>query len=75
MSGESEKGRYQYEFNTETHAIVCSRCDAAPSLVALDKNDGTEVSCECDGVRYSMDSVPYELTVHDIPDEWEVLES
>lgn len=74
MSDRQDTGLDQYEFNTETHPIVCSRCDHPPALVALDKNDGTVVGCDCEGAKYTMDAVPYELRVQDMPDAWEVRE-
>lgn len=66
--------RYDYDFNTETHEIVCAECETSPRLKSLDKNSGTVVSCDCDDVKHSLDSVPYEYATHHLPDEWVVVE-
>jgi hypothetical protein len=62
-----------YEFKTGTSEIVCVECETAPRLKSLDKNDGTQLMCDCDDVRKSMDSVPYELGVSHLPDDWVVI--
>lgn len=54
--------------------IVCVGCETSPRLKSLDKNAGTQTMCDCDDVRKSMDSVPYELAVADLPDDWVVIE-
>lgn len=54
--------------------IVCRDCMTAPRLKSLNKNDGTQTMCDCDDVRKSMDAVPYELRVQDLPEEWVVVE-
>ena len=65
-----------YEFNTETHPIICTDCGSPPSLVSLDKNSGTVVACDCDDndPGKSLDSVPYEYATHHLPEAWEVVE-
>lgn len=57
-----------------TSDIVCTECHTSPRLKSLRKNSGTVVGCSCDAARYSMDSVPYELSIHDLPDAWVVVE-
>jgi hypothetical protein len=54
--------------------IVCTECLTAPRLKSLDKNSGTQTVCDCDDVRKSLDSVPYELSVNDLPDDWVVVD-
>lgn len=54
--------------------IVCVTCETSPRLKSLDKNGGTQTMCDCDDVRKSMDSVPYELGVRDLPEDWVVIE-
>lgn len=63
-----------YEFKTGTSEIVCVECETAPRLKSLDKNDGTQTMCDCDDVKKSMDMVPYELAVDDLPDDWVVVD-
>ena len=55
-----------------TTDIICTKCNTKPRLKSLDKNSGTCVGCDCDGAKYSMDMVPYEYTVDDLPDSWQV---
>ena len=62
------------EWSRGTSEIICTECHTAPRLLSLRKNSGTVVGCSCDGPRFSMDSVPYELSIHDMPDEWVVAE-
>ena len=62
------------QIKTGTSEIVCTECKTVPRLKSLRKNSGTCVGCSCDGVRYSLDSVPYELGIHDLPEEWIVVE-
>jgi len=57
-----------------TSDIVCVECETCPRLLSLHKNSGTVVGCDCDDVRHSMDSVPYELSIHDLPESWVVVE-
>lgn len=57
-----------------TTDIICTECNTKPRLQSLDKNSGTCVGCDCDGAKYSMDMVPYEYTVHDLPDGWEIVD-
>jgi len=54
--------------------IVCVECKTCPRLLSLKKNSGTYLGCNCDDVQHSMDMVPYELTIHDLPDSWVVVE-
>lgn len=72
MNYTESKGLDPEMFNTETHEIVCSECGISPRLVVLDKNDGTVVRCDCEGAKHSLDSVPYEYTIHDLTESWEV---
>lgn len=53
-----------------TTDIICTECNTNPRLKRLNKNNGTCVGCDCDGVKYSMDMVPYEYTIHDLPETW-----
>lgn len=55
-----------------TTDIICTECNTKPRLKSLDKNGGTCVGCDCEGVKHSMDMVPYEYTVHDLPEKWVV---
>jgi len=57
-----------------TSEIVCTKCLTAPRLKSLNKNAGTQTMCDCDDVKKSMDAVPYELAVDDLPDDWVVVE-
>lgn len=68
-------GLDDFEFNTETHEIVCEDCETQPRLKSLDKNSGTVVGCDCDDARHSQDSIPYEFSVHHMPDSWTVVEN
>ena len=52
--------------------IVCQDCGTAPRLKSLNKNRGTQTMCDCDDAGKSLDAVPYELGVPDLPDAWEV---
>lgn len=52
--------------------IECTDCGTAPRLKSLDKNRGTQLMCDCDGPGKSLDAVPYELGVPELPDAWEV---
>jgi hypothetical protein len=54
--------------------IVCAECETSPRLKSLDKNDGTQLMCNCDDVGKSMDAVPYELRVADLPGDWIVMD-
>lgn len=62
------------EIDRGVSEIVCTDCLTAPRLKSLNKNDGTQTMCDCDDVKKSMDSVPYELGVSDLPDAWVVIE-
>ena len=53
-----------------TTDIICTECNTKPRLKSLNKNNGTCVGCDCDGAKYSKDMVPYEYTVHDLPEAW-----
>jgi hypothetical protein len=57
-----------------TSEIVCVECHTAPRLKSLNKNAGTQTECDCGDVKHSMDSVPYELGVDDLPDSWVVID-
>lgn len=57
-----------------TSDIVCAECETCPRLKSLDKNHGTCVGCDCEGVKYSMDMVPYEYSIGDLPERWVVIE-
>lgn len=54
--------------------IICVDCETSPRLKSLDKNHGTQTMCDCPDPAKSMDAVPYELGVNDLPDSWEVIE-
>jgi ribosomal protein S27AE len=62
------------EIDRGVSEIVCVECGTAPRLKSLNKNDGTQTMCDCDDIKKSMDSVPYELRVDDLPDDWVVIE-
>lgn len=66
--------RLENEVPQTTSDIVCVECETCPRLKSLDKNHGTCVGCDCDGVKYSMDMVPYEYSDDDLPDEWVIIE-
>jgi len=53
--------------------IECRDCGTAPRLKSLNKNRGTELMCDCGGPRKSLDAVPYELGVPELPEAWVVL--
>lgn len=65
------KGIDPETFNTETRAIVCSECDEQPGLVVTGEYNGIVISCECDDVWHSLDSLSYEYKLWDLPDSWE----
>lgn len=54
--------------------IVCVECKTCPRLLSLHKNSGTVVGCDCDDAAHSKDSIPYELSIHDLPESWVVVE-
>ena len=59
---------------TGVSEIVCVECETCPRLKSLDKNHGTQLMCDCDDVRKSLDSVPYEYADYDLPDDWVIIE-
>lgn len=59
---------------TENKDIVCTECETSPRLKSLKKNSGTFVGCDCGDVKHSMDMVPYEYSVHDLPESWVVID-
>jgi len=62
------------EIDRGVSEVVCTECLTAPRLKSLNKNAGTQTMCDCDDVKKSMDSVPYELRVDDLPGDWVVIE-
>lgn len=62
------------EIDRGTKDIVCTDCKTSPRLKSLNKNSGTVVGCDCDDVKHSMDTVPYEYSVNDLPESWVVID-
>lgn len=71
MTGDA---RPESEVPQTVSEIVCVDCETAPRLKSLDKNHGTQTMCDCDGPGKSMDAVPYELGVNDLPESWVVID-
>lgn len=71
---ERESEELQGRVDRGTKDIVCTDCGTCPRLKSLNKNDGTQTMCDCDDIKKSMDSVPYELGVSDLPESWVVVE-
>lgn len=59
---------------TKGPKIICTRCHQDVRMYSLQENDGTFVGCECPEARFSMDMVPYDLRIGDLPKQWEVYE-
>lgn len=50
--------------------IVCEACGEDVRLYSLNENPGLTIGCGCEDVKHSEDTMPYELAVHHLSDDW-----
>lgn len=55
---------------TRGPGLVCESCGEYVRVYTLEENDGLVVGCGCEDIKHSEDSMPYEMGLQHVSEDW-----